>query len=609
MKKKIALLFLVVFICSFVAPASANIEQLFPDEREMGYDIDSDKMLYKKYPVDNYTWDTVHQWFKMEGIKPVTGNAKELIIKAGTDYAMAFIIGINRLAIYLLQYGFNNNLLEPVLQSIDESLAPIKSYFFEQMYGFASLALAVVVIIKFARGRKGEGFTAIFKAVLYTALIFGLISNILWIISFVGGFCDYTALTVLGTMSLAPLTGSDVADLANQKILDLSNVIFKLYIDDMWTFGQFGTISDIPIINAHEHFELNKIVEELFVQPGQSWKDIFLQFPDGDIRKAIVDVFADTDIPHSPQLSTYMLEYGGGARVLLILLALVINFSALILYGIIGLFQMTGTIGIIVLTVAFCILIFFAFLGSVGERILRSAIGWWIFLFFFKIAAAIYLGIPILVMSLFNFQFTDKTYISILVIHMIVNIVCICFIPTIWKKILPFLLRTVAKSVELIGNPKGRIKGTFRGSLKENRVIPPIMRAESQRNKFNKKHTARHRSSEKAKLEKEVMNMSPRQEFKYRKAKTEAEQEKMENNNAKLTKELTKKQEEALKKQKEIQEENREREQQEKAHERFERDRRDRKLNKKVDNLLKQSQGSKRSKSDLDIKPPSGRRY
>lgn len=523
MRRYIPIFFIALFILTMVpASAQAGIEDIFPTEQEMGFNVNPDDLAYKKFPIDHYAWDTVHTWFKMEGIRPVTGDARELTSNAILDPIFAAIIAINRVVIFCLQVGFNNTLIDPILLSIDQAMQPIINYFFDNTYGFAALGLGVVIIIKLAQGRKGEGVAAVFKAVIYTALIFAFIDNITWFVDMVGGFADYISLTTLGVMSLAPLTGADAAALAGQKIVDISNAIFALYVENTWTFGQFGAISDLPVLTMDELHAINiKLENHAFFFQGQPWNEIFLQFPSGEERKFLVEALVNQDIQHDPRLNTNMLYSGSSSRSLLVLLSSAVNLCALGLYGAIGIMQFASKIGIIVLTVAFCFLVVLAFFGDLGERLLKKAIGLWLFLFFFRVAAAIYLGIPILVMTLLNMFNNGNLYVLAIFLHIIVNGAGIYFLPIIWKVITPAMIRATANTIDMIGNPKGKLQGNFSGSLKGVRTSPPRTPVESLRSRFRENTPPRrnvYRRPQDPDADK-IKHMSPRQEYKFRQAK------------------------------------------------------------------------------------------
>lgn len=532
MKKK-ALLFLLIIGLCLVVPAEASVENLFPTETEMGYNVNPDEMRYKKYPVEHYSWDTVHEWFKMEGIKPVIGNPNELTTRAILGPIYSFIISINRLAIFCLQLGFNNTVLDPVLQGLESVISPISRFFYNNMFGFLSLILAGVLLAKYARGRKGEGAAAVIKTLVYTALIFGAIDNIDWLLDFVGGLVDYISLSILGIMCLSPVSGDQASTLANSKIIEVSNTLFQLYVENTWLFGEFGSISNIPVVTSAEQHAIHTKVDPslLSIYPGQAWNELLLSLPDGDVRQKLISILCDPAIQHDPALDTSMLVSGSGGRILITFLALIVNALAAVLYSSIGILQFAGKLGIIVLTLSFIFLVAAAFFGEIGERFLRTAVGLWLFLFFLKVAASLYLGIPIAVITLLNrFNIDSAMYIIVMVLHIILNGLSVVFMPLIWKKLTPALMRATARITDTIGNPEAKLKAVTKNQLaRGERVLPPRIRAESSRTKFPKKRPVESSSALPKKKQDpdadKIKNMSPRQEYKYRQKKAKTKED------------------------------------------------------------------------------------
>ncbi|WP_301994259.1 hypothetical protein [Brevibacillus laterosporus] len=70
---------------------------------------------------------------------------------------------------------------------------------------FVSLFLSFIVLVKYAQGRNGEAFKAIFLALITTAAIFIAIDNLNEIMSFGLGLVDGVVLTVLGLVNFSPV--------------------------------------------------------------------------------------------------------------------------------------------------------------------------------------------------------------------------------------------------------------------------------------------------------------------------------------------------------------------------------------------------------------------
>lgn len=480
-KKKLLLCLLVCLLNSVSSPASANIEGLLPTEQEMGYTVAPNGLLYKEYPTENYGWDTSHEWFVMEGLNPKTGNSKELVGKSITDPWMALNVSLNRLSIAFLQLGFNNPLAEGVISGLNTALRPIKTYFFNQVFWLIALVVAWLITLKYAEGRKGETFMILVKAIFYPAIIFAVIDNIEWILFTLVGLADYLALAVIGTMNFAPLMGADANTLAGTKIIEISNLIFKTYIQDTWLFGQFGSIKEIPLITAEElqFLTTNNIVANV----NQIWSDVMLQYPSGsEERKAIVDILIDPSVFHSANLDTTMFVNGAETRITLALLSSLLNISGFILYLITGCIQLLSSLGLLLLTGSLPILVIFSFFGDMGERFLKQAASYWIFAASLKIAAAIFIGIPMMVMTVINFD--SMWYLLNVGIHIIINVLGIWFLPHIWKTIAPGLIKGAVRVSSMIGNAKNRLMSSTAAATRRYRTSPQKTRSEFRRGNF-----------------------------------------------------------------------------------------------------------------------------
>lgn len=457
-----------------------------PDAAELGYDVSEDEMEYKKYPVEHYGWNSVHKWFEMDGIVPKVGDTKELSVKALTDIFFDVNIALNRMTIFILQLGFENNLFDGFISGLNDAMQPIKEYFFDQVFGIITLVLLVIVILKYAQGRKGEGYAVILKAVFYSAVIFGLIDNADWLILSVTNFVNFIAMAVLGAMNFAPLMGAEAAELAGEKIIEISNTIFNAYIKEPWTFGQFATVTDVPVVTEQEAFVLN--MEGVSANIGQLWNDLQLQFPTGSgEREAMVKILVDDSITHDPNLDTSMFFNSSLARTLISLLALFLNITGLLLFGATGMLQLVSSLGLMLLTGLLPILVVASFFGDAGERFLRTAGAIWLVVAALKIAAAIYVGIPIMLMTLLDFG--GMGYMIAAVIFLIINVLGVWNISKVWQVITPALIRGAVKVSQSIGRAKDRTVGAARG--RPFRTAPTQVRSEFRRGKFSREKQGR----------------------------------------------------------------------------------------------------------------------
>lgn len=295
----------------------------------------------------------------------------------------------------------------------------------------------------------------------------------------IAGIVNFIALTVLGVVNFSPLTGIAASELANSRIIEVSNTIFKVYIEDPWTFGQFGVIKDLPVVTNAE----KSVLPFSSIVSNMPWNEVFLQYPSGsEERKVIVEVLLDDSILHSDNLDTTMLVQGGASRTIIALLALGLNVTGLVLFGAIGAIQYISTIGIAIITGFLPILMVASFFGHIGEKWLKAGAVIWIYVAALKIAAALYIGIPMMVFRLIPAD--GVWYMITVAVHLIINGLSVFFLPKIFTTMVPAMLRGALKVTSAIGNARNRMVDLATGRGRRYRTSPARMTSEFRRGKF-----------------------------------------------------------------------------------------------------------------------------
>ncbi len=500
-RKTISLLLLTSILLPMILSAlpftvnadSPQNDGLFPSPKELGYDIETP--LYDKYPSSHYTFDTVHKWLYMEGWKPAIGPADELLLQSQNNGFISLVMMMTRLNIFLLQIGFQNEFFDDFIDQLDVLVSTISTYAYENLFWFISLVLAGIVIVKYANGRKGEMAYIILRALIVSAIMFGIIANIGWFIHTATGFVDMISMMILGIMSFNVSTGHGAVADGTQQILQLSNNIFEWYALQPWEYGQMKVYGDANIPRVHEE-EVVKLstyglgLEEKIVW-GSSWKDAFLSYHSSSVeRKALVEVFANENIRHNTNWDSLFLKEGGASRFSLLIISFIANLVAAVLFGVVAILLVGGKIGLIVMTPLLTISALFAFFGNFGMRVIQVTLSIWLFCASMKIAASIYIGVPITGMSALSLMSTD-TKVSLLIVmflYIVITVIGILFLPLIWKRIQPMIMKAVSGAIETV-NRIGKVnvsRGTWSSGRRRGRFSLPLMPVEKNRSRFRR---------------------------------------------------------------------------------------------------------------------------
>lgn len=473
---KLAKCLLIFILLLPVSGASAKDNGLFPTEESMGYgNVATD---YDKYPDSHYKWDIAEKWFVIEGIRPKIGNVGILTDNTIGNTFLGITHTMTRLSIFFLQSGFSNQIFEKALKNIGPKIQKMTDYLFDNLFWITSLYMAYVIIRKYSEGRIGEAFGVIVKSVVTAAVMYGVIQNIGWFVTLAGGVVDHVSLLVLSTINFVQLTGDSAVQGAKEQIMNISNEIWSIYVEKPWTYGQLGTerVSEIPLITPDEFGKL-----ALYGQPdfsaGSSWKDALLRYPTGHpLRNGMIETIIDPTIAHASNIDLLqsMLQTGSD-RWITGFMAMVLSILGFALFGITGGIQFAGKIIMLSVIALLPFAVAISFLADIGQKILATMFGVFITAASFKIAAAIYVAVPMVVINLIDFK--DGYYGDYFWVHLIVNVVALFFLPMIAKRIQPAIVNGVAKGAQLFDRIYDKTSGySNRSRGGRNLRTPPKMR-------------------------------------------------------------------------------------------------------------------------------------
>ncbi|MFN7253524.1 MAG: hypothetical protein ACK4M9_22525, partial [Anaerobacillus sp.] len=396
---------------------------------------------YEKHPTDHYGWDTIHKWIEIDGIRPKLGNAVELTAFMVYSIWQQVNNAIAMFTIFLLQFGFSEmDFLDDFISNIHTTMQPLRDYVFNNGLSFALLFLAAIVIIKYGQGRIGEAFVVILKALVYSALVFLVIDNVDWVIRNIDGFMNYVAMFILGLLSLSPITGQTAVEIANTQVIQVSNILFRTYIENPWVYGQFASL-EAPMLSGAEINELRKTFD---VSGWTTWRDANLAYPTGgEERLKMIDIMRDDSITHSAELDIKYFSSSAFVRLMLVGLTGLSLMPTTILYAGTASFLFLSKVGVILIAILLPFLVMLSFLGGFGERALRKTLGIWINLFSWVIAAALFIGIPILITNIIDVS--ELNIFVALIILMLVNAVGVLLMPAIVLFIAPGVQRVAGK--------------------------------------------------------------------------------------------------------------------------------------------------------------------
>ncbi|MCR8982426.1 hypothetical protein [Brevibacillus laterosporus] len=438
------------------APNSApskGIDLIFPDEEEMGYTSPGDQLLYKKFQNSNYKWDTAQRLFQMQGITPKVGDTGEITSTNVLRFFQDINLAIFKFTIFVFQLGFasEGDFLIQAIEKVSDEIRPFKSYVYDNLFWFVSLFLSFIVLVKYAQGRNGEAFKAIFLALITTAAIFIAIDNLSEIMSFGLGLVDGVVLTVLGLVNFSPVQEGGVATSVGHRIVEICNTIFTLNVHQPWMFGEFGSLES-PMVTGDESGQVQKIeaLQDVKISTGDDWAEVLLSYsPGSEERTELVQVLGDKQLSHDAGFNNSYLWSGAGDRWILLILSFVTNLVDAILFGGTGIIQYIGKILIIVLACVMPFLAVFGFFGKGGHQALLKVLGWFGYAFALKIAAAALVGIPMIVNHFISTAMMK--YAVAIAIHCFVSLVGCCLLPFVFTHIAPAII-------------KGTMQGLIRGS-------------------------------------------------------------------------------------------------------------------------------------------------
>lgn len=410
-----------------------------PDDEEDEDTEPTEPMLYEKFPMENYFWDTTLSILKWKLMIPSIEDTGPIMTNNFAGMLLKISNGLTRTALFVFEFTFDSNFIVIVVEKITDAIIEMKDIFFDKFYGMFSLVLVTFIILAYARGLNGLAFKHLFVSLLMVALLSGIIENIDYFIKTGANVSNSVSSYVIGTVNLAPFEEEDVTDLAEMRMIATSNELWRVNVLYPWSYAQFGSIND-PLVTADEKKEL-----KIDVNTGDSWTELMLSLPPKEeTREEIVEVLADPEIEHSPNLNPRMFgAVGAGVRLLSAGMSVLTAFLALVLFLAVGGLLLFGSF-IVLVGVAF--MPFFAvvpLLASIGTSLLKKYFSLLIAGFALEISAAFYLGSIILAKQIVHLMsdVLPGDFLIIQFLYMVIYIFGIVFSPKILTMLMPALYR------------------------------------------------------------------------------------------------------------------------------------------------------------------------
>ncbi|ERI07231.1 MFS transporter [Aneurinibacillus aneurinilyticus] len=438
-KRSVYIIILTLFLCSLAAFASADsdatadsiINNLYPTEKDMKIDVPGMKPAYKEAAPENYKWDTALQIVEMNGIIPQWNGPSDTMDNSFASMIFRWSVAIVRMGIFIFQLGFSTNIFADGIKEIEGQIQATTNTIYGQVFSLASLFTMIFVLIKWINGEKGKMMKLFFGSFILSGIMMGLIQNIGDVTREASKLSDGVSIMTLNIANLeSPSKGEQAQAGGIKRMMETTNMLWKVIVDDPWTIGQFGSV-DAPQINVKESNELKR--KGVTVSTGGTWKTEFLKYePGSDERKALVAVLADQDLEHSsPIASKLMHEIGPPVRTQVGWFALINSILSLILFGVVaGLMFVSGLLllgGISVSPFAPVL----PLLGEWGMRVLRTYGVFMLRFLLLKVTATLYLSIIMLLMyivSKFSFHYIVK---QIIILGILVTAIILS--PKVWK--------------------------------------------------------------------------------------------------------------------------------------------------------------------------------
>lgn len=474
-RKLVALSIMVFFLCTItsstnVALAVADDGSVYDDvfkEKENWNNVSDEELLYKKYPIENYSWDTTLKFIEWQGIKPVINDPTPIMDNSSANMVRNASINLTRFAIYVFQTTYEMNFIEVAVNKIAGKLDTFKNQFYNYFFPLFSLVLLAVVGGAYARGQKGLAVKHVFLSMALVAIISGVIANISFFVLTAKNVTDTLSAYVIGTVNLAPFTEDEADVIAKKRIITLTNQIWNANVDKVWQYGAFGGELDPIVTNAEKQELFDEYDIEISV--GQQWRELLLTHgPGSEERVAFVSVLTDKELNHDVTLKSQMFrEVGSVVRSFISGLALVTSILTLILFVIIGAILVVSSIATIILIAFMPVIVPFPLLANVGYNIVKKYFLILLASLAIVVAASFYLGLLLLAMyvtTLLDLEFTDM-----MIVYIIVFLVGIICSPIIWKIFAPFVIKVATGQYnpgfrDIPGTSRSRRNNTDQGS-------------------------------------------------------------------------------------------------------------------------------------------------
>lgn len=406
-KRKIGILLLLLFFVSIwgpLAPVEAADDltsQLFPDEAQLGVNTGGTELIYKKYPMERFGFDSGMSLIELDGLVPVVGDIGSMTTNSMASTGLGIAGWISRASILLLQMSFHTNVLTDLLSGITSRVIGIRNNMMSSFFGLFALGFTVWVLWNgLVKGQTTRTFKGILTTIAVLSVAGWTVMNLQTLLPQAAELFDDIALKAMGSISAAS-TGERWENSADIQIVSTANAIWTVVVDEPWQFGTFGMKADgVKVTDAEAQEALSNDVTG--VRAGDNWRDVLLSKGLGTKeRSALATILADEDINHGSHGKTVDTFGPGGspAKFLISLGSILTSIGLLVMvlplsFGMIfSQFLMLGlAIGLALVVVA-------ALIPEIGTKIIERWAKLMAGALMAKVVLGIFFGIVLLLME------------------------------------------------------------------------------------------------------------------------------------------------------------------------------------------------------------------
>lgn len=411
-----------VFIVCFMGLASPltvfaetpkdMLDQLLPGESEMGIEPGDRTLDYRQYPTDNYTWDLGYDLVEWSGWKPRLNNPFPVILNWAANVLFMISAFITRLSIFLMQLGFNTDLVNEQLTLILPIMDGMRTSIFSKFLPWALVLLAAwMVKVGYWNNQTTRLMSGVIGSIVVLIGSYWFFTHSGQSIRAVSQTMDKLTQITMGSLA-APyqrVTGepfdAGLANAADQQLLATSNRLWKLFVDRPWLIGQLNRQDAGEVRMTAEEVEaiLDQAEEEdvtIGVKVGDAWSHWMRQYAPGMPQRDILrKVLGDSKIDHGGHADVTYVFAGGsaGIRLLVALLSVIATLTLLLFVGTIAFILILAQEMALAILILAPVVLLLGLFPERGFAFVRRWVGWLIGVLGTKVIYGFYLGFTLLV--------------------------------------------------------------------------------------------------------------------------------------------------------------------------------------------------------------------